>query len=498
MKLKKLIEKTDCSLLSGAIENDITSVVYDTRTEITKGSLFVCIKGFSFDGHSYIEEAVKKGATAIVAESSHCFTDEQKKALAGVTLLITENARKTLALISAVWFGNPAEKLTVIGITGTKGKTTTAHIIKRILEENGSKVGMIGTLGAFIGSEKYPTQNTTPESYELHRLFAEMLKNGCAYVVMEVSSQALKLDRTAGIIFDYAVFLNISPDHISDNEHKDFDEYRDCKKLLFSQCKVAVVNKDEASWQYMTEFAPKVYTTSRYTDADFMATDMQNVWEKGFLGVGFNVSGDKALNMKGKASLNMPGSFNVENALIAIALSELMGISKAAVDKGFATVYVKGRTQLLDTGDLKATVLIDYAHNALSMESLLSMLKAYNPKRLICLFGGGGNKPKQRRFDMGEMAGKYADLTVLTTDNPRFEEVEDINNDIIKGLDVNNGKYMTIIDRTEAIHYLLDKSKEGDIIAFIGKGHEEYQDIKGTKYFFSEEKTVADYISLGQ
>ncbi len=494
MKLDLLLKNTECEIINGNKDTEITSVVYDTRTEIKNGAMFICIVGFTFDGHSYIEEAVKNGASAIVIEKGHLFTPEQQKALSTVAVIESPNTRIALATVSAAWFGNPAEKMTVIGITGTKGKTTTAHIVKRILEENSSKVGMIGTLGAFIGNEKSPTKNTTPESYELHRLFAEMLDKGCTHVVMEVSSQATKLHRTDGITFDYAVFLNLSPDHISAGEHADMEEYAACKKLLFSQCKAAIVNMDDEKWEYMTENAPVTYTTSREHEADFYATDIENVWESGFLGINFTVKGEKADKMSGKFSLNMPGTFNVENALVAIALSELLGLSKAAVDRGLDTVYVKGRTQLLKTLPDSATCIIDYAHNALSMESLLSMLKAYNPDRLICLFGGGGNKPKQRRYDMGEMAGKYADLTVLTTDNPRFEEVEDINRDIIVGLNVYGGKYITILDREEAIIYLLENCKKGDLVALIGKGHEEYQDIKGQKYYFSEEKCVENYV----
>ncbi len=492
MKLSSLIENTDASLIWGDLDQEIRAVVYDSR-KVTPGSLFICMSGFAQDGHKYIVDAVAKGATALVVEAAYEFTPEQKEATKHITVVSTADSRKTLAYLSATWFGNPAKQLTIIGITGTKGKTTTAHMMKRILEESGSKVGMIGTLGAFIGEEKYPTQNTTPESYELHSLFAKMVDTGCKYVVMEVSSQALKLHRTAGILFQYAIFLNLSPDHISAGEHADFEEYKACKKLLFSQCECAVVNQDEEVWQYMTEHAPKVYTTSRESQADLMATDIHNVWERGFLGVSFQLSGSLAGEMAGQASLNMPGSFNVENALIAIAVANLLGIGKDAVTRGLATVYVKGRTQLLTKAHF-STFVIDYAHNALSMESLLSMLKGYHPDRLICLFGGGGNKPKQRRYDMGEMAGKYADLTILTTDNPRFEEVEDINNDIIVGLNVHKGKYMTILDREEAIHYLLDNCGEKDIVALIGKGHEEYQDIKGVKYYFSEEKIVNDYL----
>lgn len=493
MKLNYLLAKTKAVCIMGQTDIEISSLIYDTRAEIKKGSLFVAIKGFVFDAHSYIPEAIRKGASAVIVNEDFTPTAEQNALLDTVTVITVTDTRHALATVSAAYFGYPAEKMTLIGITGTKGKTTTANMIKSVLEKSGAKVGMIGTLGAFIGQEKYPTKNTTPESYELHRLFSEMVSKGCTYAVMEVSSQALLLHRTAGIAFDHAVYLNLSPDHISASEHANIDEYAAAKKLLFSQCKTAIVNMDDPMWEYMTEHAPRVITTSRENEADFFATDIKNLWNREILGTEFMLSGRLANRMAGSFALNLPGKFNVENALIAIATAELCGINKKDAEDGLTSVFVKGRTQLLKTPKGYATFIIDYAHNALSMESLLSMLKAYEPKRLICLFGGGGNKPKQRRFDMGEIAGKYASLTVLTMDNPRFEKIEDINNDIIVGLNIHNGKYITIIDREEAIVHLMENTSEGDIVALIGKGHEEYQEIEGQKYYFSEEKVVSDY-----
>lgn len=492
MKLSELLKEADKKLLWGDREVEISSVAYDSR-KVLPGSLFVCLKGFSFDGHRFLTDAVEKGASALVVEEGFAFSEEQKKAASVVTVVETPDSRKALAALSAAWFGYPAKQLTLIGITGTKGKTTTAHMIKKILEEAGQKVGMIGTLGAFIGEEKYPTHNTTPESYELHELFSKMKKAGCGYVVMEVSSQALKLSRTAGITFPYGIFLNISPDHIAPGEHADFEEYLACKKLLFTQTKTAIVNADDERWQEMAEAAKEVVTTSRTQQADFMGTNIQNTWEPGLLGVSFYLKGAMAQELEGEFSLNMPGTFNVENALIAIAVAKKLGICKEAVSRGLLQVSVKGRTQLLREASSRSTFLIDYAHNALSMESLLSMLKSYHPGRLICLFGCGGNRARQRRYDMGAMAGKYADLTILTTDNPRFEEVEDINADIIQGLLAYQGKYEVILDRAQAIRYLLDRCREDDIVVLIGKGHEEYQDIKGVKYAFSEEQVVKEY-----
>ena len=482
MKLEKLLEKLDYTLDAGCLETDIASLEYDSR-KVAKGSLFVCLTGFRVDGHAYIPAALEAGAAALVVEHEVDVPE-------GVAVIRVRDSRYALALLSAAWFGHPAEKMTVIGLTGTKGKTTTAHMVKAILEAAGYKVGMIGTIGALIGQEKVTTKNTTPESYELHSLFARMVEAGCSHVVMEASSQGFKLHRTAGILFDVGVFLNLSPDHIGDGEHASFEEYRDCKSMLFNQCKQGLVNVDDEHWTAITAKATCPLTTmSVNAAADYTVGTIKEVRQAGFLGSEFTVSG----RLEGDFLLNMPGRFNVSNALAALAAGHMVGVEAQAIAQGLKRVYVKGRTQVLDTPG-HYTMLIDYAHNAVSMENLLTMLRAYNPGRLICLFGGGGNRARARRWDMGEISGKYADLTVLTMDNPRDEEVEAINEDIKVGLAKHNGTYISILDRTQAIHWVMDNAREGDIIALIGKGHEEYQEIKGVKYFFSEEQVVREHL----
>ena len=505
MKLRELLTDLEYELLQGNLDVDGKALVYDSR-KVEDGCVFVCLRGANFDGHDFAAKAVEAGAAALIVEEDVrpllCEAEREGRAEAGnaeperngriapvtnqISVIKVANTRHALAIAARNYFGNPASKLKVIGLTGTKGKTTTTHMIKKILEEAGEKVGMIGTLGAFIGTEKFKTANTTPESYELQRLFAKMLEEGCTYAVMEVSSQALKLGRTDGIEFAYGAFLNISPDHISPTEHKDFQEYLDCKKLLFRQTGPVIVNLDDPRWREATEYAKdRLVTVSQKGEA----SDAHNIWEGSFLGVTFQLSGKR----KAQVTLPLPGTFNVENALIAIAITAEIGVPTEAILEGLKKVYVKGRTQLMTCMAGHGTMLIDYAHNAVSAENLLSMLKAYQPERLICLFGGGGNRAKARRYDMGEAAGKYADLTILTMDNPRDEEVEDINKTIIEGLSVHGGKYVTIIDREEAIHYLIDNARPGDIIALLGKGHEEYQEIKGQKYYFSEEKIIEEY-----
>ncbi len=482
MKLETLLKELEYALDSGSIQTEITSLVYDSR-KVERGSLFVCLTGFRSDGHDYIPAAVAAGAAALVVEREVAVPD-------GVTVIRVENSRYALALLAAAWFDHPARKMCVIGLTGTKGKTTTAHMIKAILEAAGHTVGMIGTVGAVIGDKLLKTRNTTPESYELHALFDKMAKEGCSHVVMEATSQGFKLHRTAGILFDVGVFLNLSPDHIGEGEHADFDEYLRCKSMLFAQCKQGLVNTDDDHWQAVTAGAGcQLFSFSRTHRADYMADDITEERGAGFLGSRFTAKG----RLEGQLLLNMPGRFNVENGLAALAAADMVGVEFSAIAAGLKKVRVKGRTQVLETPDYY-TLLIDYAHNAVSMENLLHMLRSYKPGRLICVFGGGGNRARARRWDMGEISGKYADLTVLTMDNPRDEEVEAINEDIKIGLAKHNGKYVTITDRGDAIRWVMDTAMPGDIIALIGKGHEEYQEIKGVKHFFSEEQVVQKHL----
>jgi UDP-N-acetylmuramoyl-L-alanyl-D-glutamate--2,6-diaminopimelate ligase len=482
MRLRKLLMNFECISVKGNIDTEISAIVYDSN-KITPGALFVCLKGLRFDGHQFAQEAVKQGAKALIVEDIPEFTTN-------AAIIQVADTRKALAYFSALWFGYPAEKMKMIGITGTKGKTTASHMMKGILEEAGYKVGMIGTLGAYIGEERIPTANTTPESYELHSLFEQMRKSGCSYVVMEASSQGFKQKRTEGIIFDYGVFLNISPDHIAPGEHDNFQEYLDCKRMLFRQSKKILINRDTQHWDEVTKSVEKPFLFSLKMTADLTADNIENIWEQGRIGSSFSVYG----GYEGKISLNLPGVYNVENALAAIGIAYMEKIKFSAVSSALSQITVKGRTQVIKETSHFSTFIIDYAHNALSMENLLVMLKDYHPRRLICLFGGGGNRSKQRRLDMGRIAGKYADLSIITTDNPRMEKVESINNDIIEGINGSNGNYEIILDREKAIHYLIDNCKKDDIIALIGKGHEEYQEIKGQKYYFSEKKIIEQYL----
>ena len=481
MKLAKLIEKLTVTAISGSTDICISSLEYNS-SKTNAGSLFVCIRGFNnIDGHDFIPEAVARGASAVIVEKMPVEN-------LGITVICVPDTREALALASAAWFGYPAEKLTVIGITGTKGKTTTACMTKLILENAGCKVGMIGTMGAFIGDHRIETKNTTPESFELHSFFKMMLDDGCTHVVMEVSSQGLKLKRTAGLTFNFGAFLNLSPDHISPSEHENFEEYRDFKKSMFSQSERIVANADSEYWQYMT--APyEVSTVSTERDAALRADKIESFWNETTLGSRFRVSGI----YNGDIVLNMPGIFNVSNALVAMAIAHGLGIGFGSVQTALKKISVKGRTQLIKEASHIGTFIIDYAHNALSIKSLVEMLSSYSPKRLILVFGCGGERARKRRYDLGLVAGKNADLSIITTDNTRFDDLDTIIADIIEGIDASGGKYEIVKDRKNAIHHAMDICQKGDIVAFLGKGHEEYQDIKGIKYYFSEEKIIKEY-----
>ena len=485
MKLRKICEEIEYTLLQGSLETEVRDIIYDSR-KIAPETMFVCMVGAVTDGHKYIPDAVEKGASVIVLERE----EEAAQIPENITVLKVVSARLALALMSAALFDHPARKLVTIGLTGTKGKTTTTYMIKKVLEMAGKKVGLIGTIGAMIGEEHLPSKNTTPESYELHRMFAAMVEAGCEYVVMEVSSQGLKLDRTAGILFDYGIFTNLSPDHIGPAEHASFEEYMECKSLLFRQCRIGIVNADDEHVEGILKgHTCEVKTFSAEKEADLMASDIGFINEDGKLGMHFKVSGC----MDCQAKVHIPGRFSVYNSMVTMLVCHLAGISDEAILEGLSKVQVKGRVEMLPVSK-DYTLIIDYAHNEVSTRSVLTTLMEYHPKRLICVYGGGGNRSKLRRYDMGEVTGEMADLCVLTCDNPRDEEIRDINNDIKVGLARSNGKYIEIDDRKEAIAYCMKNAKPGDMIVLLGKGHEDYQEIKGVKYHFDEREAVAEIL----
>lgn len=479
MRLEKLLARVNYLEVTGNTDISITDVIYDSR-KVTKGCVFVCLVGSNTDGHAYAQSAIDAGAAAVVISKEIPLTG-------AAAVIRVSDTRKALAFLSAEYFGNPADTLKTIGITGTKGKTTTACMIRSILEKGGIKTGVIGTLGIIIGDKLIKTPNTTPESYEIQKAMRQMIDEGCKCVVMEASSLGLKWHRTDGFFFDYGLFTNFSHDHIGGAEHADMEEYARCKAMLFRQCSTGIVNTDDENWQKILEnHTCRVETYGFSPEAELRASDSHLISRAGYLGVSFSISGK--LNMT--ADVAIPGKFNAYNALGAIAVCRHFPVTEQNIYDGLNEVHVKGRVEPVRVpGDF--TLLIDYAHNALSMENILTTLREYDPKRLIVLFGAGGNRPRDRRFEMGEIAGKLADLSVVTEDNSRFEKVEDIIEDIKTGLHKTNGKYIVIPDRTEAIRWCLQNAQSGDIIVLAGKGHEDYQDKNGVKTHYDEREVIA-------
>lgn len=482
--LRELLAGLDYECKQGSVDEKITKIIYDSR-KIEEGCLFVCIRGANFDGHDAIGEAVEKKAAAVLVESTDNVKDEN------ITVIRTPDTRKGLAFVSAAYFGHPAEKMKTIGITGTKGKTTTAYMVKSVLENAGYKVGLVGTIEVLTGSRRMKAQNTTPESYLLQEYFREMVENGCDAVVMEVSSQGLMMHRTAGFTFDYGIFTNLEPDHIGPNEHESFEDYMRCKGLLFQNCRHGILNGDDIhTKEVLRGHTCKVETFGLFPGNDLQATEVEMVKEGGLLGVSFAVKGV----YQDKIRINIPGKFSVYNALTTLAVCRHFGVEEQKTRNALVCAKVKGRTEMVKVSD-DFSLMIDYAHNAMALESLLSSLREYNPGRLVCLFGCGGNRSKMRRYEMGEISGKLADLTIITSDNPRFEDPMEIIKDIRVGMDKTCGEFVEIPDRKEAIRYAIRGGKAGDIIVLAGKGHEDYQEIEGKKYPMDERVLIQEILA---
>lgn len=486
MKIGEWLGRLSYKLVQGDLEKTVADVVYDSR-RARPDTVFVCIQGSARDSHDFIPEVLAAGCQALV-------TEKEVSVPESVTVIQVENGRLALAELSAARFGYPAEKLVTIGITGTKGKTTTSYMVKSVLEAAGKRVGLIGTNGAVIGGEKFPTANTTPESYVVQEYFHKMVEAGCEYCVMEVSSQALMLHRVGGICFEFGLFTNISPDHIGPKEHESFEEYLAYKAKLLSVCRVGVVNRLTDHYEEVTKNAScKLYTYALDAPADFTGDGLHYASGHDFVGIEFTVHG----GLNGRVRVGMPGKFNADNALAALSVCSLaLGKEEGQEEillRSLENVRVDGRMEIAYVSKT-CSVIVDYAHNAVSMESLLRTLRDYKPKRLVCVFGCGGNRAKERRYSMGEIGGRMADFCIITADNPRFEKNEDIMKDIETGLAKTDGSYLVIPDRRQAIFYAIHHAKEGDMIAIIGKGHEDYQEIEGVRHHFLDREVVGEAV----
>lgn len=486
MKLKEMLIGIEGLKVKGDLEIEIKEIESNSK-QVKKGYLFIAIKGFDVDGHQYIESAIKKGAIAVMVEEG-C----DLKALAipeGITIVMAKNTREALAICSANFYGNPSKKFKLIGVTGTKGKTTTTFMIKEILEKAGKKVGLIGTIATYMNGKKVKdSDRTTPESLELQRDFAKMVEQGIEVVVMEVSSQSLKLHRVDGCEFDIVVFTNFSEDHISPKEHPDMEDYFNSKLKLFKMCKIGITNSDDLYGAKIPKLFPdsNIVTYGIDNFANVLAKDITITNSY----VDFKV---KVTDRNERVKTCIPGRFSVYNSLAAICVAQKFGISPEAVKQALVEVRVPGRSELVDNKK-EIPIMIDYAHSPESLENILQAVKSYTRGRVISVFGCGGDRDTAKRPIMGEISGRIADFTFLTSDNPRTEDPKEIVKQIEEGMKKTKGKYKVVVDRTEAIKEAIKMANKRDIIVLAGKGHEPYQEINGEKYPYDERIIVNEII----
>lgn len=483
MLLKELFSEIKIVDFQGSLDVEIKGVTYDSRKALPK-YLFVCIDGFSTDGHQYAQQAVDNGATAIVVEKDIQIIGE-------AVVIKVENTREALAKISAQWFLNPSDQMKLIGITGTKGKTTTTYMIKSIMEKAGNILGLIGTVANCIGNEKIPARRTTPESYDLQEMFERMKDKGVDTVVMEVSSQGLKLHRVSACEFDIGVFTNFTKDHIGGFEHPDMEDYFRSKQKLFAMCKTGIVNIDSSYSQRIINEADCVIVTYGVDkEADVRAYNITTHSDC----VEFDVTSPWFTE---RFKVSVPGFFSVYNALAAISVCGVKGIPVDIIKEGLLNVQVPGRAEVVSTHGKPYTVMIDYAHTPDSLENILSTVKGFVQGRLISVFGCGGDRDRTKRPVMGSISGRIADFTIITSDNPRTEVPSRILSDIEEGIKDTCGNYIVIEDRTEAIRYALENALPGDVIVLSGKGHETYQIFKDKTIHYDEREIVEDILTQG-
>ena len=480
MKLKELLEGIEVLDATADMEMEIPHVSYDSRAT-QPGDLFVAMTGFAADGHAFIGKAMAAGASAVL-----CQKQPEDPAVPYVRVA---DSRRALAEVGANFFGHPADSMTMVGVTGTNGKTTTTYLLKSILEQAaGAKVGLIGTNQNMIGEEIIPTERTTPESFELQRLFAQMRDAGCTHVVMEVSSHALALDRVYGVHYAVGIFTNLTQDHL--DFHKTMEAYCDAKAILFRNCDVGVCNAD-APW---TERLLKDATCRKFSYAEQAAADLraENVCLEADHVAFDAVTKEKSVPIR----VNIPGGFMVYNTLDVLGAALMLGIPlEKSADVLAQVPHVKGRVEVVPTPGKDYTVLIDYAHSPDGLENVLTSVKGFAKGRTIALFGCGGDRDKTKRPKMGKIAAEIADFVVVTTDNPRTEKPGDIIADILPGMQDSDTPHVVVEDRIEAIHWAMDHAEPGDVIVLCGKGHETYQEVNHVKHHMDEREIVADYLN---
>lgn len=488
MELKTILSGLEGLKVKGNLDINVEKIKNNSKT-VEKNDMFVAIKGFDDDGHKHIKEAIANGAKVILAEEDEIDKTIVKEVPEDVVLILTKDTRYALAICACNFYKNPSKKMKLIGVTGTKGKTTTTYMIRDILEKHGIKVGLIGTVASYVGNKKIAdNENTTPESLKLQEIFSKMLEEKCEAVVMEVSSQSLKLERVAGCDFDIGVFTNFAEDHISTKEHPNMEDYFNSKVKLFKMCKKGFINADDVYSITIPKLVPECQFTTYGIDnhCDLLAKDVTVTNQY----ADFKVKiGDKNERVK----VSIPGRFSVYNSLAAIAVAMQFGCNSEEIKGALENIRVPGRSELVDN-KLGLTIMIDYAHTPESLEKILSAVKIYTKGRVISVFGCGGDRDKIKRPMMGEVSGRVADYTIITSDNPRTEKPEDIVKDIEAGIKKTNGKYECIVDRKEAIKKAIKMANKRDIIVLAGKGHEQYQEINKKRYPFDESEIVNSII----
>ncbi|HSQ88076.1 UDP-N-acetylmuramoyl-L-alanyl-D-glutamate--2,6-diaminopimelate ligase [Romboutsia sp.] len=478
MKLLEIMNEVifTCNKLWDDVKNtEIKDLAYNS-SKCEDGYIFVAIKGETVDGHKYAQKAYERGSRVFILQDDIELNEDAIK-------LFVEDSRIALSRMSSNYFGNPSKDLKIIGVTGTKGKTTITNYISEVLNKAGLNTGVIGTNGTFYNGKSEKTVNTTPESYELHRIFRTMLDSGVKCVSMEVSSGGIMMERVKDIEFDIAIFSNLSTDHVGPKEHPTFEHYLECKAKLFTLAKHGIVNIDDKyAKQIIEKSTCDIETFGIENKADIVANDIDYSRALDSLGVSFNV---QAKNEEFNAYICSPGTFSIYNALAVISVCRYLKVDQHIMLDALRNAKVKGRVEVLPILDY-ATIIIDYAHNGVSLENILQTLKKYDHNRLICLFGSVGGRTELRRKELGDVASRECDLCILTSDNPDFEDPMNVIKDIADSFENSDCEYIVEPDRRVAIEKAIEIAKEGDMIVFAGKGHEEYQLIKGQRIPFSE------------
>lgn len=485
MKLFKLMEDvnyTSVSSLEEINEIEIKDISYNSSS-CEEGFVFVALVGETVDGHRFVKNAYDNGARVFLLQKGREHNKYIMSLPSDAVKLFVENTRIGLSKISHNFFGRPSNSLKIIGVTGTKGKTTITNYIATVLNESGINTGVIGTNGTFFNGTYEVTENTTPQSYELHRIFRKMLDSGVKCVSMEVSSGGIMHNRVEDIDFDVAVFSNLSPDHVGPKEHPTFEHYLQCKARLFKMAKHGIINlDDEYAKDIIKEATCDVETFGIENNANLTADNIIYSKEIDSLGVSFECN---TREEKFPCFISSPGTFSIYNALAVVAVCKYLGVKREIMIDALKNAKVSGRVEVLPILPY-ATVIVDYAHNGVSLENILQTLKNYDHTRLICLFGSVGGRTEIRRKELGDVAARECDLAILTSDNPDFEDPMNVINDIAESFEGSPCEVIKIADREEAIRYAIRNAKEGDMIVFAGKGHEKYQLINGQKLSFDE------------